>query len=120
MAHTQASFRGRVGGRVQAAPVAPSRFGLSFSEGIPFGARGPRVPASFGRVRSWVVRRACARYLAAVCSGSVRRQARAWRWLSIVSVQSGYYVRGQFVRPQSFARLFAWWVQQVTEPVGGE
>ena len=116
MAHTQASFRGRVGGRAQSASVArPWRFQWSFPEGIPFGARGPRVPASFGRVRSWLVRRACARYLAAVCSGSVRRQARAWRWLSIVSAQSGSYVRGQFVRPPSFARLFAWWVQQVTE-----
>ena len=85
------------------ASSVPGRFRCSFSGGIPFGARGPAVSFRFPPLR-WLVVRVGAAYLAAVCRARPFRQAIAWRLLCILA-------------PAPFPRRFAWWVQQVTEPV---
>jgi hypothetical protein len=52
----------------------------------------------------WLILRLSSAYLAAVCRAQPVRQAVAWRLLCVLA-------------PGGFPRSFAWWVQQVTEPV---
>jgi hypothetical protein len=89
--------------RSSSRPSVPGRFRCSFSGGVPFGARGPVLPVRFPPLR-WLVLCAARAYLAAVCRAQPVRQAVAWRLLCVFA-------------PAAFARSFAWWVRQVTEPV---
>ena len=84
-------------------PSVPARFHCSMSGGVPFGARGPVLSVRFAPLR-WLLLRVASSYLAARCAARPVRQAVAWRLLCLFA-------------PAGFPRRFAWWVQQVTEPV---